>query len=192
MVEQISKKQSEKPVLKDRLEILKGLSAAHVDTLDILSKQMKGKTGAELLMLQKASLAVKASMSKYVDLIDLEQQKKIQAQQSKDFSPTEKKSREAAEQNFSLQEDMQALLSKIVRAYKELGFDCEAKIAENGKINVDVKMPEQFKGQDPLKLSAADLSKAREALTQQKPGTSPEKASAHVLNDSKNQGITLG
>lgn len=163
-----------KEVESKRVKLLEGLASAHINTLKTIEQQMAGKTGAELAMLKNAASAVKASMGNYRDLIDIERQKDLEMKQSKEKETTLENNKGQAVVN--IEAVVQKLAIKIEIAYKGLGFECETSVQKDGKNNFSIKaepkMPEEFKGKDPFKLSLEELNQAKEALVNEKSGVS--------------------
>lgn len=69
------------------------------------------------------------------------------------------------------EEEAQAKIKSIVDAYKKLGFECEVSSSKDGNTTtISVRMPEQFKGKNPLNMSTEELQSARTAMEEEKGG----------------------
>jgi len=166
---------------KDRAKMLEGMASAQMDTLKILEKQMKGKSGDELAMLQSVVAQVTVSMLNYKDQVDLEMQKKMQAQAlisdqdlGRESRKVEERSKEAS--NPRREHAISKAVTEINK-YAELGFESDVYLVQIDRslvVKVEAKMPKEFKGQDPTKLSTSELNAAQEAKMGEKTGTKSE------------------
>lgn len=184
------KKERPKEAESKRIKLLESLANAHVDTLKIIEQKMAGKTGAELAMLQNAARTITALMLNYRDLIDVTRQRELEMKQSKTTEATEENKKSGATASVSsIEEIVQKLAIKIEFAYKGLGFECETSVQKDGKNNFSIKaepkMPEEFKGKDPFKLSLDELNRAREALVNEKVGVKSEGVGRSAAENTK-------
>ena len=166
---------------KDRAKMLEGMASAHIDTLKILEKQMAGKSGAELEMLQSVVAQVMVSMLNYKEQVDLEMQKKMQAQVQISGQVSKRGNREVEEKNKeALNPERERAITEAVTKINnnaKLGFESDVSLVQTGRfleVKVEAKMPEDFKGKDPTKLSTSQLNEAHEAKIGEKTGMKSE------------------
>lgn len=176
---ELLKKRSDRQDEKDRI---KGFTAGGASA-DVPDSEDDKELAAEIAMLQaqEESLKTQQELNEIFD----DAVEKGQLQGSDDDG------KGGGTFKCDSKDEAMALARSIAVRYEALGFKCDITSSKDGKnITVEIQMPKEFEGKNPLTMSADELQQAKEGVGQEaksgaavggKPGASPKPTAASAV-----------
>ncbi len=158
-------------IKKDRSAVLWDLYEAKESTLKDLDDHLKGKTDPkEIAMLNKCKAAINFAMAGYQQLINDDHLQKSEIDMKNEMARKDEEKKQKKSGGVNVDNILESLKSKIVESYHGIGFNCDVQVVkgERPALKITPEMPKGFEGRDPFKLSSEELTKAKEALEEQK------------------------